>query len=211
SGTSGSSAHMRETIRALRARGHEVLLLSPHVAPAAPDGLVVEIPALVARDEAAPEHLGRELRVMLFCEHVRGLGSEIAAFAPDIVYERYALFGTAGGQLAGDLGVPLVLEVNAPLYEEQVTHRKLALRRTAGRPSPSRAPSRTSRCPPTWRRWTSWSSPTRTLQGRTSRRSSSSRRWPWPSRSWARGSARCARCWPTASSASSTSPAPRRT
>jgi len=47
-------------------------------------------------------------------------------FAPDLIYERYALYGATGSALAAELSRPFVLEVNAPLSEEQATHRGLA-------------------------------------------------------------------------------------
>ncbi|MFP3467940.1 glycosyltransferase family 1 protein, partial [Leifsonia sp. SIMBA_070] len=48
------------------------------------------------------------------------------AAAPfDLVYERYALFATAGTGFAREAGVPSVLEVNAPLPREQAEHREL--------------------------------------------------------------------------------------
>jgi len=45
---------------------------------------------------------------------------------PDFIYERYSLWGVAGLRLARDLGVPLVLEVNAPLVSEQQQYRGLS-------------------------------------------------------------------------------------
>lgn len=46
-------------------------------------------------------------------------------FYPDVIYERYALFGNAGVRLARRLGVPLLLEVNAPLVWEEARYRGL--------------------------------------------------------------------------------------
>ncbi|HSG99027.1 MAG TPA: glycosyltransferase family 4 protein, partial [candidate division Zixibacteria bacterium] len=45
----------------------------------------------------------------------------------DVIYERYSLFGYAGRMYAADRGKPFVLEVNAPLVEETLTHRTLHL------------------------------------------------------------------------------------
>jgi hypothetical protein len=49
----------------------------------------------------------------------------------DLVYERYALFGHAGTALANELGIPHLLEVNAPLADEHERMRGLALRELA--------------------------------------------------------------------------------
>ncbi len=45
----------------------------------------------------------------------------------DVIYERYSLFGVAGSLAARKLGVPHVLEVNAPLVLEASSHRNLTL------------------------------------------------------------------------------------
>jgi glycosyltransferase involved in cell wall biosynthesis len=50
---------------------------------------------------------------------------------PDLLFECYSLFGYAGGRVAHELGVPLILEVNAPLVEEQAGYSKFPFSRTA--------------------------------------------------------------------------------
>jgi glycosyltransferase involved in cell wall biosynthesis len=49
----------------------------------------------------------------------------------DLVYERYSLWSFAGMELARIAAVPGLLEVNAPLIEEQAEHRTLVNRRAA--------------------------------------------------------------------------------
>jgi glycosyltransferase involved in cell wall biosynthesis len=49
------------------------------------------------------------------------------AWHPDILYERYALTAFAGSLLARRLSLPLILEVNAPLAEEEARFRGLRL------------------------------------------------------------------------------------
>ena len=49
----------------------------------------------------------------------------------DLVYERYSLWGTAGMRYAARQGIPGILEVNAPLVEEQERHRGLVAREEA--------------------------------------------------------------------------------
>jgi glycosyltransferase involved in cell wall biosynthesis len=54
--------------------------------------------------------------------------SDVAgAWSPDAVYERYSLCAVAGSVLARRLAVPHVLEMNAPLADEEARHRGLAL------------------------------------------------------------------------------------
>lgn len=54
----------------------------------------------------------------------------LESMRPDAIYERYALHGAAGVELARDLGIPHILEVNAPLSEEHARHRGIAFART---------------------------------------------------------------------------------
>ena len=49
----------------------------------------------------------------------------------DAVYERYSLWSFAGMEYARDAAIPGLLEVNAPLIDEQAEHRRLDNRRSA--------------------------------------------------------------------------------
>jgi glycosyltransferase involved in cell wall biosynthesis len=140
-GTVGCSIHIQETVRALRRLGHTVELHAPNpggdgeeprplpgLAGAAVRALMDEQPTLPSPYDHVPE----EVRALLHSERLREhLLRAFEGDPPDAVYERSSLFSYAGLEVARDLGVPLVLEVNAPLAEEQATHRKLILRRTA--------------------------------------------------------------------------------
>lgn len=52
----------------------------------------------------------------------RRLAAAAAEFKPDVIYERYNLFLLAGLMLKRKLGIPLLLEVNAPLVHERSAH-----------------------------------------------------------------------------------------
>ncbi|MDE2397783.1 MAG: glycosyltransferase, partial [Burkholderiales bacterium] len=62
-----------------------------------------------------------------------GAALEARAFRPDFVYERHALFSSAGAAIAARLGCPRILEVNAPLAEEHKRFRGLQLEAVARR------------------------------------------------------------------------------
>ena len=47
------------------------------------------------------------------------LGRTIRAWRPDLIYERYSLNTFCGIWASRVFGVPIVLEVNSPLYYEQ--------------------------------------------------------------------------------------------
>ncbi len=129
-GRKGSSAHVQEVVRALINRGAEVDLFAARLDGELPPGLegvrVHRLPRppkgeLAARERAALA-ANRDLRAAL--EREDGF---------DAVYERYALWSHAGIDYARDHGIPGLLEVNAPLIEEQATHRGLADRAAAER------------------------------------------------------------------------------
>ena len=143
-GPKGASVHVRETTNALRLLGHDVRVFAPSVL--APDnegatdvrhipldGFAAEAVELLAHEDARlPEHLAREWRALLYAERAqRVLAPELADYRPDAIYERYSLFAYAGVELSRQLRVPLLLEVNAPLTDEQARHRVLVLRATA--------------------------------------------------------------------------------
>jgi phosphatidylinositol alpha 1,6-mannosyltransferase len=96
----------------LRARGHEVALVTPRIAPheAADAALHVRLPALPA--PFYPElRLGRTLD--------RASGRRLAAFAPDLVHVTGEAFvGWSGRRWAGEQGVPLVtsFHTDIPTY-----------------------------------------------------------------------------------------------
>lgn len=85
-------------------------------------------------DPRAGSLIAGEVRALLYASSLpsRAL-PHLREFAPDFIYERYSLFARAGSVLARELGVPLVLEVNAPLSDEQRDHRGLVFAEAARR------------------------------------------------------------------------------
>jgi glycosyltransferase involved in cell wall biosynthesis len=147
-GTKGASVHVRGLVSGLAAEGHEVLLLCPQagsgggelVAAAALRELPLEGPIFSAVEALREEEIGaggrlsKDLRNLLYNAWLPGRAAALLGeFGPDFIYERYSLFGTAGLELAASLRVPLILEVNAPLVEEQAQQRGLSLPVTARR------------------------------------------------------------------------------
>ena len=128
--TKGASIHLLSVARALSRSGHDVLLVgvAGHEPPPA------ELETLVFPHPGRSEGLERERRKLAFVERVVGeAGEPIAAFAPDVIYERLALFGDGGRRLARRLDVPHVVEVNALLAREEADWRGLHLRSLATR------------------------------------------------------------------------------
>jgi glycosyltransferase involved in cell wall biosynthesis len=142
-GTKGASIHVRELTAALGALGHDVLILTPRGEGRAPVGFTASVAQvaldppdeglheLLLRDAAATPSVAREIRALLYAGRLRRRGLELLQdFRPDVVVERYSVLGRAGIDLARALDVPLVLEVNAPLADEQAEHRGLAFAAT---------------------------------------------------------------------------------
>jgi glycosyltransferase involved in cell wall biosynthesis len=104
-GTLGGSVHVQSVAEGLADRGHEVHVAVQSGGPW-PEGRV--------HWHAMSPPLGRaELRWMRRAS-VRTLGRDVRA---DVVIERYYNFGGEGVMAARDLGVPAVLEVNAPIID----------------------------------------------------------------------------------------------
>lgn len=144
-GDKGASVHVREFVRAAKELGHEVLLACARLGSgnAAPPAEIIELPLESLLDLTADQiarHGGagidQELSKLVYNGWAgERLHSELAAraFRPDLIYERHALFSTAGVRVAERLGCPRILEVNAPLVEEQKRFRELSLESVARR------------------------------------------------------------------------------
>lgn len=131
--------HIEEIVRALGACGHTVREVSL-VARGGGDGsagIAKDEPRrgglwkLVARLAKGPLYEILEYAYNLPAE--RRLRSEIRAFRPHLVYERYALSTVAGIRAARAEGVPHCLEVNAPLVDEKSRWSRLWFSRLARR------------------------------------------------------------------------------
>lgn len=121
-GRKGCSVHVQEMLRAMLRAGHTVQLfarrfdgpppadlaaVTVHPLPLLPKGEVEQ------RELSAYQQNGELARVL------DGAGPF------DLIYERHALWSFGAMELAARAGTPSVLEVNAPLIEEQRQHRAL--------------------------------------------------------------------------------------
>ncbi|MFZ5913762.1 MAG: glycosyltransferase family 4 protein [Pseudomonadota bacterium] len=126
----GQAVHMDEMIDALRAQGHQVLLVGP-----ARGGQQTEFGSDAGLIAVLKRRLPRALYEMMEALYsipafVR-LYQAYRQFQPDFIYERYNLFMFAGLWLKRLTGVKLMLEVNGPIYEERSRHDGLSLQRFA--------------------------------------------------------------------------------
>ncbi len=121
----GQYVHLEELVGALRRLGHEVRVVGPDAVGVADFGSDAGFVAWLKR------HLPRALYELT--EWAYGLYAyarltrAIKAFGPDVLYERYNLFLTAGVRAKKRFKLPMLLEVNAPIYAERKRFDGIAL------------------------------------------------------------------------------------
>ena len=131
--------HVAELLSAMQREGHRVRVVAPGV-----DGTPGEARAqteqasahgrtgeLVARLGAVrhrlPAWLAELMELAYSVPAYLRLRRAALTVQPEVIYERYNLFLLAGVWLKRRLGVPLLLEVNAPLAWERAAHGRLSL------------------------------------------------------------------------------------
>ncbi|MHB1557857.1 MAG: glycosyltransferase family protein, partial [Isosphaeraceae bacterium] len=119
-GRKGCSIHVQEIVRALVHAGASVDLFTPRPEGSVPLGLesvqVLPLPAATQRHPVNREKAAFEANAYL--RMALDLNGPY-----DMVYERYSLWSHEGMDYAQSRRVPGLLEVNAPLIDEQAIHR----------------------------------------------------------------------------------------
>ncbi len=127
----GQSVHVEELVAALRALGHEVVVVGPGFYEQSGFG---GESALVARlRRLLPGAVGELAELAYNIPAYRRLARACNALKPELIYERYNLYYLAGAWLARRRGIRFFLEVNGPLAEERTRHGGLKLRALARR------------------------------------------------------------------------------
>lgn len=116
-GRKGCSVHVQELVRALLREGVTVELFTV-VTGGSPPADLAHVPVHTVPDVLQAARRGE----------IDPLNNAFAAALSrrgrfDAVYERYALWSSAGVDYAASRGIPSVLEVNAPLVDEHTQHR----------------------------------------------------------------------------------------
>ena len=119
----GQAVHIEEMIASLRELGHEVRVVAPGAdaeeQPAGGDAMGDEVGWVARLREHLPKAVYELLELGYSLVAYRKLLRAARDFKPDVIYERYNLFLLAGLMLKKRLGLPLLLEVNAPLAQER--------------------------------------------------------------------------------------------
>jgi len=132
-GPSGASAHLRGVSRALVRAGHEVRLATPFLYDhRGPFDTPLGIPH-VSDPPRSWRWLGplRERGEAL--DSRRLAQSATRNWRPDLIWERHTLFCDGGRRLAARLGIPRLVELNAPLARERKRYGRIRDLRYADR------------------------------------------------------------------------------
>jgi glycosyltransferase involved in cell wall biosynthesis len=121
----GQAVHMEELLAALTAQGHETVLVGPPGLTQTSFGGSSRLVDRIRRimPAAAFELLEVAYNVKAFLR----LHTAVRRHKPDIIYERFSLFLFAGVWVRRLFGLPVLLEVNSPLYEERAANDGLKL------------------------------------------------------------------------------------
>ncbi len=127
-GCKGCSVHVQEVIRTLIKQSVGVTLFAARLGGDPPSDLpgldTVSLRSKHKRDPAERERAALEVN--------QELSNLLERHGPfDFIYERYSLWSWAGMSYAAQATIPGILEVNAPLIEEQAKHRDLFDRESA--------------------------------------------------------------------------------
>jgi glycosyltransferase involved in cell wall biosynthesis len=123
-GEKGASIHLRAMVSALSELGHEVVVASPRIE--AGSGTLPESARSVPIPAVRPRECGTPAEVIIQADRQAHAVRELAVtWRVAGIYERYSLSAWAGARASRALDLPLVVEVNAPLREEERRFRHL--------------------------------------------------------------------------------------
>ncbi len=131
-GTKGASVHVDALCGALSRWGADVTLYAARVvgplsAPGSHGVTVVPVDVGVVRSGAGAD----ASRVAAAGRFFSAVEDALSADRPDWLHERLSLFAGEGTAMAARLGLPRVVEVNAPVADERAAHFSLTLREEA--------------------------------------------------------------------------------
>src|SRR5947207_6315783 len=110
----GQYVQISEMIHALRKLGHEVILVAPPAAEKAEFGDDAGVISVLKR--FCPGFVYELMEFAYSFVAYRRLRQAVLAHRPDCLYERYNLFLPAGVWVKRGFNLPMLLEVNAPVF-----------------------------------------------------------------------------------------------
>jgi hypothetical protein len=121
----GQYVHIAELIQALRKLGHVVILVEPPAFKSAKFGDDAGVIAVLKR--YCPQFVYELMEFAYSFVVYWRLRKAVLSHRPDCLYERYNLLQPAGVWLKHRFNLPMLLEVNAPLFEERAKYDGIAL------------------------------------------------------------------------------------
>lgn len=125
----GQYVHIEELTAALRNAGHEIVMVGPRIAGEQAFGDESRFVATLKK--SLPKALYELLEFFYSFVDYFHLARAIRQHRPDIIYERYNLFWLSGVWARRRFSIPLISEVNAPLYDERSRYGGVSLKRLA--------------------------------------------------------------------------------
>jgi len=125
----GQYVHIEEMTGALRKLGHEIIMAGPAAVEKEEFGSEAGIVAVLKR--TLPQFIYELLEFAYSIVDYGRLARLVRKHKPDCMYERYNLFLPSGIWLRRRFKLPMLLEVNAPLYDERKKYDGIALDRLA--------------------------------------------------------------------------------
>lgn len=121
----GQFVHMEELTNALKRQGHEIILVGPAAIESEPFG--AEAGFVDTLKDSLPGFIYEILEFSYSILAFFRIRKAIKKHHPDCIYERYQLFFPVCAVIKNLYKLPLLLEVNAPLYEERERHSSISL------------------------------------------------------------------------------------
>lgn len=121
----GQAVHIEELIAALQHQGHETILVGPPSLITTRFGGSNRLIDRIKR--SMPGALYEILEIAYNLKAFLRLRAAVQAYRPDVIYERFSLFLFAGIWVRRLYSLPMLLEVNSPLYEERAENNELRM------------------------------------------------------------------------------------
>lgn len=122
----GQYVHLEEMVRALRGLGHEVIVCGPAAVESEPFGAEAGFIDVLKRNLPNAVYEFMELGYAIL-DYMR-LARAIKQHKPDCIYERYQLYVPSGVWAKHRFKLPMLLEINAPLFEQRCEFGGIALK-----------------------------------------------------------------------------------
>jgi len=123
----GQYVHVEELTKALRKRGHELVIVAPSIMEK--DGLGSEGGIVAKLKRYLPKFVYELLEFAYSFVVYFKLSRAVKLHRPDCLYERYNLFMPSGVWIKNRFKLPMLSEVNAPIFSERKKYDGISLTR----------------------------------------------------------------------------------